>query len=631
MSISDCDKVIDFHTPQDFQGESFFIPDYQRGYRWTKQEIEDLLNDIYKFKNDYPNDSYSMQPVVVRKVGNKWEVIDGQQRLTSILIILQAFGISSFYTIDYAVLKNSETYVANIKDAPCEDINDDINLWHMKNAFIASSAWIERNLSEKEERDAFIHYVLINLKFLWYRTDLIDSDKSSGEQIFQRLNIGKIELTQSELIKALFLSRGLFIKETVDRRTEIAAQWDEFESMFQNDEFWYFLSDKEGSGSINRIEFLLRLLVRVYGDEYFDKELINGIDTKDGLFRIYYELFTNKPNTLLTIWDKATDIMDILRYWYDDVSFYHLIGFRIFERKKRLEDLLTDWHKRTIPEFRKTLADDIIKANPLDITRIYGHYTKSGEWKDEKGMAKNLLLLANVIHVLRQNMSHEQNADYAQGIFYKFPFHLFKKQIKGKGKGWDVEHIASATHNDLDSYKDQMEWICASYMALTTDSRSKFKQSNYTLLSTFFDNGSEDNDKQSAFESLYKSFSESLGYGTITEMTREQKNQITNFALLDYSTNRIYKNAIFPTKRQHIRNKEIGMLITMEWDRIEGEIVEKKNKAESAFVPPCTKDVFTKSYSNIVADSLQWSTDDARDYGKYLEDLFIWFKNQKWQ
>lgn len=69
----------------------------------------------------------------------------------------------------------------------------------------------------------------------------------------------------------------------------------------------------------------------------------------------------------------------------------------------------------------------------------------------------------------------------------------------------------------------------------------------------------------------------------------------------------------------------------MEWDYDKAEIVETKKNAESAFVPPCTKDVFTKTYSNIVADSLQWSKNDAGDYGKYLTDLFQWFKNQKWQ
>jgi hypothetical protein bacD2_00658 len=74
---------------------SFYIPKYQRGYRWTQNEILDLLNDIYEFKpkqiGDDPDKKtwYCLQPIVVKKIEeNKFEVIDGQQRLTSIYLIL---------------------------------------------------------------------------------------------------------------------------------------------------------------------------------------------------------------------------------------------------------------------------------------------------------------------------------------------------------------------------------------------------------------------------------------------------------------------------------------------------------------------------------------------------------------
>lgn len=106
-------------------------------------------------------------------------------------------------------------------------------------------------------------------------------------------------------------------------------------------------------------------------------------------------------------------------------------------------------------------------------------------------------------------------------------------------------------------------------------------------------------------------------------MSQEEKNQISNFALLDYTTNRIYKNAIFPTKRQHVRNKEIGKLKRIVWAK--DDFKEITEDAVSAFVPPCTKDVFMKTYSNIVGDSLRWSNSDANDYAKYLEELFQWF------
>ena len=70
---------------------SFFVPSYQRGYRWTPDEVRELLEDIRQFseqKSRDPEEFYCLQPLVVRRlVSGQWEVIDGQQRLTTIYLI----------------------------------------------------------------------------------------------------------------------------------------------------------------------------------------------------------------------------------------------------------------------------------------------------------------------------------------------------------------------------------------------------------------------------------------------------------------------------------------------------------------------------------------------------------------
>ena len=52
-------------------GESFFIPDYQRGYRWEEQQVNDLLNDLDEFKESIAQIDdkkiYCLQPLVVKK------------------------------------------------------------------------------------------------------------------------------------------------------------------------------------------------------------------------------------------------------------------------------------------------------------------------------------------------------------------------------------------------------------------------------------------------------------------------------------------------------------------------------------------------------------------------------------
>ena len=79
---------------------SFLIPDYQRPYAWKEEQCRTLWDDIFKFaipdgdanKFDSDNDEYFLGPIVTFKNKHgKLEIIDGQQRLTTLMLILRAF------------------------------------------------------------------------------------------------------------------------------------------------------------------------------------------------------------------------------------------------------------------------------------------------------------------------------------------------------------------------------------------------------------------------------------------------------------------------------------------------------------------------------------------------------------
>ena len=73
---------------KDLAGLSFVVPSYQRGYRWERTQVQELLDDLYGFNPVDPKDRYCLQPVVVRKrEDGSYELVDGQQRLTTIFII----------------------------------------------------------------------------------------------------------------------------------------------------------------------------------------------------------------------------------------------------------------------------------------------------------------------------------------------------------------------------------------------------------------------------------------------------------------------------------------------------------------------------------------------------------------
>ena len=129
----------------DLFGKRFIIPDYQRGYRWNRKQVHDLLRDIQDFPIEHEDNWYCIQPLVVKPLAENedeiktklatllkkeeitladirkylsqehvYEVIDGQQRLTTLYILFQYLEQQSFFSIVYATRPESESYLHNI-------------------------------------------------------------------------------------------------------------------------------------------------------------------------------------------------------------------------------------------------------------------------------------------------------------------------------------------------------------------------------------------------------------------------------------------------------------------------------------------------------------------------------------
>ena len=98
MSKLNIDQQTIFQLFSDKRSD-FLIPDYQRPYAWDEAECETLWDDIFSFafpQDDYSqfnsNDEYFLGPIVTfRNNDKKLEIIDGQQRLTTLMLLLRAF------------------------------------------------------------------------------------------------------------------------------------------------------------------------------------------------------------------------------------------------------------------------------------------------------------------------------------------------------------------------------------------------------------------------------------------------------------------------------------------------------------------------------------------------------------
>jgi uncharacterized protein with ParB-like and HNH nuclease domain len=96
----------------------FLIPDYQRPYAWTDEQCQTLWDDLFAFAipdNDYQqfdddNSEYFLGTIVTFKnKSGKLEVIDGQQRLTTLMLLLRAFFVKLLNMKDEHTVRTKET------------------------------------------------------------------------------------------------------------------------------------------------------------------------------------------------------------------------------------------------------------------------------------------------------------------------------------------------------------------------------------------------------------------------------------------------------------------------------------------------------------------------------------------
>ncbi len=258
------ENTLELKTVNSLQEFNFYIPSYQRGFRWTPKEVKDLLDDISEFRpKDVGTEGektwYCLQPIVVKeKDTNKFEVIDGQQRLTTIYLILHFLNQryvnkEKLLTIEYQTRIDSFSFLKNL--SPTTYSNSNVDFHFMSEAFKCITSWFNEksdfNFNEFESKFKF------DTKVIWYESNEMDSIS-----IFTRINIGKIPLTNAELIKALFLKSSNFNGANIEKirlkQLEISTEWDQIEQSLQNDRFWFFLN--ENNTSTNRIEFIFNLM-----------------------------------------------------------------------------------------------------------------------------------------------------------------------------------------------------------------------------------------------------------------------------------------------------------------------------------------------------------------------------------
>src|SRR5574344_1324017 len=178
--------------------KSFYIPAYQRGYRWSSRQVIDLLKDIWEFaskRQKQEGEFYCLQPIVVKRTNSKYIVIDGQQRLTTLYIVLKYleqkieddFYITSFYDLEYETRnkenENSSEFLKKINNIKEDESKKNIDFYYMNNTFNVIKQWFTDNKINKgdflnillkvniiEENKQKID-IANNVRVIWYEID----------------------------------------------------------------------------------------------------------------------------------------------------------------------------------------------------------------------------------------------------------------------------------------------------------------------------------------------------------------------------------------------------------------------------------------------------------------------------
>ncbi|MFY9105815.1 DUF262 domain-containing protein [Aliarcobacter cryaerophilus] len=553
------------------KAESFFIPSYQRGYRWTKQQVEELLEDIWDFAQDVETSKnkgfYCLQPIVVKRnkeYDTKWDVIDGQQRLTTIYIILKVLedkieSDSKNFDLDYETRPKSKEFLEN--EIFQENI-ENIDFFHMSKSYNTIIDWFKNkaNKGSPTIKSKFISPLLETVKVIWYEVeeDENQTEKENSKkdiEIFTRINMGKIPLTNAELIKALLIQGYKDNDNKNNKQFELASEWDFIEYSLQNDDFWYFIN-KEKNEKATRIEFIFELIAQQYIKDKNDLSLNKSID-RYYEFHIINHYLKNDTKDEVQLWNEVKKYFRILNEWYEDREFFHKIGFLIIYSKKTMLDFIAEYtQKSTKKEFIDFLDTEIKKLfENIDIEVLsYGSNDND---------IRKVLLWFNIATIIKNEKSN-----------LRFQFDRYKKQ------NWDIEHIRSQADKYPRKKEEKESWI-KDILNLTAFEKTKEEilEKNEEEFKKFF------NDIQNKIEGEDNNFN---------------KHSIGNLTLLDSATNRAYGNAFFPVKRK--------------------TIIE--NDKNGTFIPICTKNLFLKYYSKNATDLQKWTKKDAEDYKNTILETF---------
>lgn len=458
------------------------------------------------------------------------------------------------------------------------------------------------------------------MKIIWY--EITDCDVSTEVSVFSKINMGKIALTNAELIKALLLKKDSNDSDTlIPTQTNIAVKWDEIEAQLMEEDFWSFLvNEKNGEASYaTRIDFIFHVMARELNDgilrdasekypneeSYFVSERINKDKFSFYVFSNYVRFLQKHPadqeeddlNYIEKIWDGVCEYYRMFKDWYRNIHWYHMIGFLVETSSKKYIDQILELsrlyregsgdsgegHKEHFERRMRNRISEEVFDGKIPTVEEYRDYVNDLDYEKDATDIRKTLLLYNVAYLEACN----ENG--------RFPFEKYKDEKVF----WDLEHINAVSDSrpddDRRDYEDnnRLQWLKKTKDIPEIEKiQTADGQPVESLVKTIIDNKlylAKNQANSKDFIQVYEAVINYYGG------TGEADNSIANLTLLDCGTNRSYKNDVFPLKRKTILERTMS----------------------DVFIPLCTRKVFMKGFAES-GDLLRWRDADKKAYAEEI-------------
>ena len=607
MAITSIDKLM---------GRTFFVPSYQRGYRWGRQEVEALLNDLWEFylqTNGEKNVFYCLQPIVLYKDEQAREnLLDGQQRLTTIYLLLFYLDTrrreegydKPLFTLEYATREDSADFLAKKLFASEESEEaSNVDYHYMRAAYGYIEDWFTQAPKHPGAAAKLIPLLLDedgkgpNVRVIEYHIE----DDSDPIDVFLRLNQGKIPLTDAELTKALFLQSDKYDAQLLPyvspKLDLIASEWYAYEQQLSVPKFWHFISPYDAQSTPPSIRLLLELAARDFQSATSYQNTTALWDSKKythpcyTIFSDYLQGYSGEERLkkIGEVWERIYTIFGLISEWYEDQELYHYVGYLMCTESsssKRLTllcELLEQAETCTAPEFKASLRREIGK-------KIEAICLNELSYEERPADIHRVLLLHNI----------HQHIFTSEQI--RFPFDLYTKEK------WSLEHIYAQQSEPLRNREEQIGFIEEHIGTFREDAFGDGEETS-SLIVRLEDIRSQIQEPEKKESERVSLFEEALGLITAFEVNQmgdtRSLHGLQNLCLLSRGVNSALSNRTFARKREIMR-----------------EIMrERVMTATQEYIPMATRRVFLKYYSASPKDNAYWRREDAEAYMEHIRSV----------